>query len=358
MIQRLFKEVHEAVFSSRSFLHAAVGGLIFFVAKPATAEPRAHTTSGKSIILRIGYAAGGGSDAVGRLVARHISRHLPGKPVVLTRNMPGAGSLIAANHLFNVAPNDGSEFGLIGSSVPFGALWNRTGVKFDARQFKWLGSLERRKAIALAWASSPVTTIEQAKQQEMIIGATSNDDISSIYPKVVNALLGTRYKVVSGYQGTPGLSLALERNEIQGRFGWCWNCILLEKPDWIAEGKVKIMLQLGMEKDRDLPNVPHIMEFLKNKEDLHMARLVFGSQAITQLFLAPPGTSAAPLEVLREAFQLTMQDEPFRQEAMGMHITLEPTFAKDIERLLAEVYATSPEIIQRAASIIGSEVRR
>jgi tripartite-type tricarboxylate transporter receptor subunit TctC len=187
---------------------------------------------GKTVSVVIGYPPGGGFDVTARLLIRHMSRHLPGRPTMIAKNMPGAGSLRAANYLYGVAPKDGTEFGIIGPAVPFGPLWSRDGVSFEATKFNWLGSLDRWTSIAFVWHTAKAQTLDAATRTEVVVGATGAGDMTVTFPRLTNALLGTKFKVVSGYQGTPDLSLAIERGEVEGRLGWCWDCLKLDKPDW------------------------------------------------------------------------------------------------------------------------------
>ena len=310
--------------------------------------------SGKTMSLVIGSPPGGGFDSSARILMRHLSRHIPGQPGMVPRNMPGAGSLVAANHLYNLAAKDGTEFGIIGGSVPFGPLWSRDGVKFEATKFNWIGSMDRWTGIALMWGEAPVTTIDKAFTQEVTVGATGSGDVTSIYPRVLNALIKTRFKVVGGYQGTSDLSLAMERGEIFGRLGWCWDCVKSEKPDWVGNHKIKIMIQLGMVKDPELPGVTHIFDLVKTEEDRQIVKLVFGSQDMARPFLAPPGVPKDRVIALRKAFEATLADKEFLVEAQRLNMPIKLTSADEIEKLISEVYATPQPVIDRAAAIIGS----
>ena len=273
---------------------------------------------------------------------------------MVPRNMPGAGSLVATNHLYNLAAKDGTEFGIIGGSVPFGPLWSRDGVKFEATKFNWLGSMDRWTGIALMWGQAPITSFDKALTQEVTVGATGSGDVTSIYPRVLNALIKTRFKVVGGYQGTSDLSLAMERGEIHGRLGWCWDCVKAEKPDWIASDKIKIMIQLGMVKDPELPGVPHIFDLVKTDEDRQIVKLVFGSQDMARPFVAPPGVPHDRVVALRKAFEATLSDKDFLAEAQRLNMPIKLTSAAEIEKLIADVYATPQPVIDRAAAVIGS----
>ena len=322
---------------------------------PVQGETVKDFYASKTISLTIGYPPGGGFDSSARLLIRHMSRHIPGQPTMVPRNMPGAGSLVAANYLYNLAAKDGTEFGIIGGSVPFGPLWSRDGVKFEAVKFNWIGSMDRWTGIALMWGQAPITSLDKALVQDVTIGATGSGDVTSIYPRVLNAMIGTRFKIVGGYQGTSDLSLAMERGEIHGRLGWCWDCVKSEKPDWVSGGKIKVMMQLGMIKDPELQGIPHILDLVRTEEDRQIIRLVFGSQDMARPFLAPPGVPQDRLTALRKAFEEALTDKDLLSEAQRTNLPIKLTTAQEIEKLIAEVYATSPDVIDRAAKLIGGQ---
>jgi tripartite-type tricarboxylate transporter receptor subunit TctC len=321
----------------------------------AHAESVANFYKGKTISVVIGYPAGGGFDATARLLIRHMPRHLPGRPAMIAKNMPGAGSLRAANYLYGVAPKDGTEFGIIGPSVPFGPLWSRDGVSFEAAKFNWLGSLDRWTSIAFVWHTSKVQTFEAAKRTEVVVGATGAGDMTVTFPRLTNALLGTKFKVVPGYQGTPDLSLAIERGEVEGRLGWCWECLKLDKPNWVKEKKIRVLVQFAFKKDPELKDVPLVMDLARNEDDRQIMQLAFGNLEMARPFLAPPGIPAERVAALRAAFEATAQDPAFLAEAHKLNIAINMARAPEIEKLLQDVYATPQPVVERAAKIINGE---
>jgi tripartite-type tricarboxylate transporter receptor subunit TctC len=319
------------------------------------ADDAADFYRNKTISMVIGYPPGGGFDSSARLFMRHFGRHIPGNPRIVPKNVPGAASLVATNYLFNVAPKDGTEFGMIGGSVPFGPLWSREGVNFDATTFNFLGSTDRWVGIALMWHSAPVTTLAMAKQQDVVVGATGSGDVTAIYPRVINALIGTRFKIVSGYQGTADLTLAIERGEVGGRLGWCWDCVKSEKPQWVAEKKVKVMLQLAFQADPELRDVPVLIDNVTSEADRQIVKLVFGSQEMARPFVAPPGLPPQRVETLRRAFAATMADPEFLAEAARLHIPVKDTKWQEMQTLIREAYATPPATVERAARMIKGD---
>ncbi len=319
----------------------------------AQAQDVASFYRDRTVSLTIGYPPGGGFDTSARILLRHMPRHIPGQPAIVPKNMPGAGSLVAANYLYNVAPKDGTEFGIIGGSVPFGAIWSREGVKFESERFGWIGSLDRWNGIALIWREAPVKTLADAQRTDVPVGATGAGDVTAIYPRVLNTLLGTRFVVSAGYRGTRDLNLAIERGEVHGRLGWCWSCVKADKPDWIADGKVRAILQFGIGKDPDLPDAPHIFDLAKSEEDRQIMRLVFGSQEMARPFVAPPGLPADRLAALRNAFEKTAGDPEFLAEAAKTQTSVNITRWQEMEKLLRDVAATPPAVVERAARLVG-----
>jgi tripartite-type tricarboxylate transporter receptor subunit TctC len=322
-------------------------------ATPARSDSVADFYKGKTISVVIGYPAGGGFDSTARLLIRHMPRHLPGNPTMVAKNVPGAASLRAANYLFNVAPKDGTEFGIIGPSVPFGPLWSRDGVSFEALKFNWLGSLDRWVSIALVWHTAKVQTLEGAMKTEVVAGATGTGDMTVTYPRLMNGLVGTKFKIVPGYQGSPDLNLAIERGEVDGRLGWCWDCLKIDKPEWVIGKKVTILLQFAFAKHPELQDVPLVMDLAKTEEDRQLMRLAFANQEMARPFLAPPGVPADRVAALRAAFEATAKDPAFLEEARKLNVPINLATWQEIEGLLREVYATPQPVIDRAAKIIN-----
>ncbi len=351
---------HTTIATSR--WNAAAFAGVCLVASLAASDAAAQEAAfykGKAVSVVIGYPAGGGYDQTARLLARHMPRHIPGEPSMIPQNMPGAGSQRAANYLFNVAPKDGTAFGIVGGYIPFQPLWNNEGAQYEATKFNWLGSLDRWNGLALVWHTAPATTFEQAKEKEVLIGATGSTDIGAIYPKVVNALYGTKFKVVAGYQGTPDLNLAIERGEVHGRFGLCWQCLVSEKPTWVGENKVAVPLMIGVRRTPEMETVPQlkgaplVMELARNEEERQILNIVFGSQELSRPFFAPPGVPAARVAVLRAAFEVAAKDPALLAEAEKMKQPINVLHWQELEKLIMDVYATPKPVVARAAAMIN-----
>ncbi|MFM2443258.1 MAG: hypothetical protein RJB09_444 [Pseudomonadota bacterium] len=320
---------------------------------PARAQDVADFYKTKNVELFIGYSVGGGYDIYGRLVARHIGRFLPGSPTVIPRNMEGAGSVRLTNWLYGAAARDGSVIGTISRGVPFDPILGRPGSQFEAVKFSWIGSANDEVSMCMVMASTGVTTFEDLKKKEIVVGAAGASSDDDQFPRVINAVLGTTMRVISGYPGGNDISLAMERGEVQGRCGWSWSSLKSTHGHWVKDKKVTLLAQLGLSKHADLPNVPSIMDFAKTSEDKAMLRLIFARQGLGRPFLAPPGIPAERLVALRKAFDATMKDADFLADADKGKMEINPLTGPQVEALVAQVYAeVSPEIAKKVAAML------
>ncbi|MDB5571546.1 MAG: Tripartite-type tricarboxylate transporter, receptor component TctC, partial [Hyphomicrobiales bacterium] len=262
---------------------------------------------GRKLDIVIGFSVGGGYDAYARVLARHMGEHIPGKPSIVPRNMTGAGSRIAANYVFGVAPKDGTVMGIADQSIPLEQALGDSGVKFDSREFNWIGNVIADNNILATWHTSPVKTIEDAKKIESTMGATGYNT-SSQYPTVLNQMIGTKFKVILGYPGGAEVNLAMERGEVQGRGSNSWASYKGTKPEWVRDNKINVLAQVGLKRADDLPNVPLLQELATNEQDAAAMRLLSAPTAIGRPFFAPPGVPAERVKALRAAFDATMKD--------------------------------------------------
>lgn len=310
---------------------------------------------GKTINVIVGYPPGGIFDACGRLYGRHASKHIPGRPSILVRNMPGAASLIAANAVYNLSPKDGTEVGVIGGTVAYGPLWNRDGVQFEATKLNWLGSMQKWVGIVLLRSGAPALTLDAMKKTEVKVGATGAGDVTVIYPRILNVLNGTKMTIVGGYVGSSDLNIAIERGEVDGRVGWCWECVKTEKPSWISEKKVTVAVQLAFQRHPELPDAPSLVDLARSEDDLKLMRLVFSGQEMAVPFVMPPGVPAARLAAMRKAFEDIMADPEFLAEAKQLNVDINKNTWQEMEKLVASAYATPAPIVERAAAIIAGK---
>ncbi len=318
----------------------------------AQAEDPAAFFSGKSIDLDIGYSVGGGYDLYGRLLARHLGKHIPGNPVIVPKNMEGAGSLRLANYLYSAAPRDGTVIGTVARGIAFDPLLNEGGAQYDATKFSWLGSANNEVAVCVALKSSGITSFNDVFEKPLTIGANGVADDTYQFPAVVNAVLGTKFKIVTGYPGGNDVSLALERGEVQGRCGWSWSSVMTTRPDWVKTGKIVILVQMSLAKHPDLQNVPLIMDFAKTDEQRQIFKLVFSRQIMGRPFLAPPGLPPERLVALRRAFDETMRDKDFLADAAQNRFEINPVSGEQIQAMIKEGYATPPEVVKKAIAAL------
>jgi tripartite-type tricarboxylate transporter receptor subunit TctC len=319
----------------------------------AHAQADSNFYAGRTIDLYIGYSVGGGYDVYARLLARHLGKHIPGNPNVIPKNMEGAGSLRLANWLYVAAPKDGTAIGTISRGAPFDALLGRPGIQFDANKFTWIGSANDEVSVCATWHASGVENFEDLRTKEIVVGAAGAAADDDQFPRVINGVLGTKMRVVSGYPGGNDVVLALERGEVSGRCGWSWSSLKTAQAAWLSGKKINIIAQLGLSKHSDLPNVPLILEFAKTEQQQKILRLIFARQGLGRPFLAPPGVPADRVQILRKAFMATMKDPDFLAEAERGKVEIRPLSGEQVEELVAKVYReTDPEIAKQAAALI------
>jgi len=313
----------------------------------AHADEVASFYGGRNLNLVAGFNVGGGADLYARLIARHLGRHLPGGPTVIVRNMPGAGSMAAANHVFNVSPRDGSEIGLFAGNIAVDPVIGGVATKYDARQFHWIGAPASETAVCLASKTTAFKTFDDVLARDMVTGAAGTGTYD--FPIVLNSLLGTRFKLVKGYNGSSGLRLALERGEIEGFCGVGLTSVQsLDLTD-----KVNILLQIALARNPRLPNVPLVMDYAGTEQDRQVMRLLFGWLAMERPIAAPPGTPESRVKALREAFDETMRDPLFVSDIDKASLAFAPMSGKHIASFVGEIYETSPAVARKAAQLLG-----
>src|SRR2546422_533760 len=312
----------------------------------------AQAQSGKVIELYVGYSVGGGYDVYARLLARHMGKHLPGSPVIVPKNMEGAGSLRLANWLYKAAPKDGTVFGTIGRGIAFDPLLGTEGTRFKAAEFGWIGSANDEVSVCASWGKTGITRFEDFYARTIFVGGTGAGADTDVFPKAMNTILGTKLKLVTGYPGGNDITLAMQRGEVEARCGWSWSSIKSNHPQWVRDGTIKLLVQLSLDKHADLPQVPLIMDMVKTPEQRAVLRLIFARQVRGRPFLAPPAVPAERLALLRRAFMDTMQDKAFLAEADKIKLEITPVTGEAVQKLVAEIYATPPEIVRQAAQAV------
>lgn len=334
---------------------AVASAVLFFLAHAASAQDPESHYRGKQIRLIVGSAPGGGFDAYARLLASHLGRHIPGNPTIIVQNMPGAGSLVLANHLYNVAPKDGTVIGAVNSLIATQPLFFPDRAKFDPRKMQWIGSILREGHVGFVWHTSPVKSVDDVFRQEVITAGTGGSTVA--IPTAMNAILGTRFKVVSGYTGTKVGMLAMERGEVEGLVGVTWASLKAGSAAWIRENKIRVFGQFALAKHPELPNVPWIYDHVRNEDDRAALNLVFITQEFGRPYVVPPGVPESVLAALRSAFDATVKDAEFLAEAQRRQLDVEPTQGAEIQELVEKVYKTSPVLVERVKNALGDQVQ-
>jgi tripartite-type tricarboxylate transporter receptor subunit TctC len=319
----------------------------------ARADSVADFYKGKTVELYIGYSAGGGYDIYARTLGRFIGQHIPGNPTIVVKNMPGAGSLVLANWLYNIAPKDGTVFGTIGRGTAFDPLLGSTKAKFVGTKFTWFGSMNNEVSVCVAWHTTGIKTIDDAKKKELSVGGTGAAADTDQFPKVLNGVLGTKFKVVTGYPGGNDVNLAMERGEVGGRCGWSWSSVVATHMPWVKEKKVYILIQLALAKHPDLPDVPLVMDLAKSKEETQMLKLVFARQPMGRPFLGPPGIPAERVAALRKAFMDTLKDKAFLAEAEKAKLEINAVSGEKVQEIVNDVFQTPKALADKVAAMLN-----
>jgi tripartite-type tricarboxylate transporter receptor subunit TctC len=317
-------------------------------AAPAAADEVADFYRGRTISLIAGFNVGGGADAYARLIARHLGAHLPGNPGVVVKNMQGAGSALAANHIFNVSPRDGSEIGLFAGNIVVDPVIGGVAAKYDARKFNWIGAPASETSICVASPASAFKTIDDTFKTEMVTGTAGTATYD--FPMVLNNVLGTRLKLVKGYAGSAALRLAMERREIGGFCGVGYSSM---RTAGLTDGKANILLQIALKPNPRLGDVPFVMNYAKREEDRQILRLVFGWGDLERPLAAPPGTPAERVRALRAGFDAALTEPALLTEAEQASLAIEPMRGAAIASFVEEVYRTPPAVAARAAQLLG-----
>src|SRR4051812_5954153 len=298
----------------------AIGATAFCLAAYASlnvtlADALSDFYAGKTLTIIVGADSGGGYDAQGRLMSRHLGRFIPGNPTVIVQNMPGAGSLTAANQIYNLSPKDGTVMGLMQRGVFSAKFTNPQGVRFDLAKFNWVGNLSSETAVVIAWSTTPFQKIEDVMKQEMLVGGTGPHIDTETTPRMLNALIGTKFKIISGYPGTTEAVLAMERGEVQGMGDWSWSNVKTRKPDFLRDKKIRVLLQVATEKMPDLQDVPLAMDYVKTPEDRKVMELFLAQKSAARPVVAPPGLPAERIAAIRSAFDKMIVDPEFLKDA-------------------------------------------
>jgi len=333
-----------------------VAGLASVIALSSTlpASP-ADFYQGKTISIIVGTAPGGGYDTYARTIARHWGRHIPGKPDFVVQNMPGAGSAKATEHVYRLAPKDGTTLGAVFPGAIVGPLFDaRTADRYDPTKIAYIGSADNSTRLCATFKTSKIASIEDAQKMEATLGATQAGGSTRDYAYMLNALAGTKFKVVTGYKGSADVALAIERGEVDGLCGYDWTSLRATQSDWLKGNKVNLLVQFAMEADPELEKmgVPLIWKFVEG-QDKEVAELVVAQQVFGRPYIAPAEIPAERLEILRKAFMATLNDKEFLADAEKSKLAIEPVDGQTVQKLVQKLYAAKPAIVERAKAAIA-----
>jgi tripartite-type tricarboxylate transporter receptor subunit TctC len=318
----------------------------------ARAETIESFYQGKTVTVVVSTGVGGVFDLTARTVAKYMPRYIPGKPTMIVRNMPGGGHVLATNFMFNQAAKDGTFMALVNNGMPLHQVLDGRGVRYDAMKFNWLGSAGLSNLMTVAWHTSGVKTVDDLMTHELITAATGAGSNGFIYPNAMNVVLGTRFKIVMGYKSSPEADLAMVRGEAAGRAGFSLSAILQEHPDWIADKKVAVLVQVGAEREKDFPDVPLMDELAKTPEQRQILALISSPVSLGRPFFTTPDTPAERVTALREAFAATMKDADFLAEARALNLDIKPMGGERVAQIVGETINVPAELIAKAKAVL------
>lgn len=309
---------------------------------------------GKTVTIVTSTGPGGGYDLIARVISRHMPRHLLGQPTMIVQNMPGGGNVLATNHMYTIAPKDGTMIAVINNAIPLHQVLDGRGVRYDVRKFNWLGSTGAKNSVTFVWHTTGIKSIEEVMTREITVGGTGPASDTSIYPTVMNNVLGTKFKLVHGYKSSSEISIALERGEVQARINNI-SSLISDQPEWLRDNKISPLVQLGAKRDKHLPDVPLLTELARNEEQRQVLSLISSPIALGQPYLAPPEVPAERIATLRRAFAATLADKAFLTETGKLNFEIEPISGEDIAQVVNRTIEAPPAIVAKAKEAMGPQ---
>lgn len=306
---------------------------------------------GKQVTIVTGFTTGGTYDATARLFARHFGKYLPGNPTVIVRNMPGSGGLIATLHLYNAAPKDGTTLGVVGGGVVIEPLLGNPQATYDARRFNWIGGRTKDNMVCATWNKVPVRTMADVMKRETVVGATGPGSRTLTHPRAFNELLGTKFKIVSGYPGGSEITLAVERGEVEGYCGWTVGSIMNRAANWLHDGTLTLLAQFT----RDLPDVPVARDLAPTEGGKRVLDFLAADVVLAWPLVAPPGLPAERVNELRDGFLAMMKDPELRAEAAKLKLEIQPVPGTEMQELVDQLYSAPPDVIELVKKINNTQ---
>lgn len=307
---------------------------------------------GKTLNIITSTGPGGTYDVTARAISRHMARHIPGAPTIIVQNMPGGGNVLATNYMYTIAPKDGLTIATIENGIPLHQVLDGQGVRYDAAKFNWLGSTGSENQAVYVWSTAGVKTLQDVMEREVTLGGTGAGSSIVIYPMAMNAVLGTKFKVVMGYKSSEEVTLAVQRGEVQARSDGL-SSIARQHLDWIKDKTINVLAVVGLKRDKLLPDVPLMMEFAKNEQDRETLKLISAPTALGRPYLAPPDIPADRLAVLRKAFMETLGDKEFVDDMTKLKLDVDPMGSEEITKIVADTIGAPPAIVAKAKVALG-----
>jgi tripartite-type tricarboxylate transporter receptor subunit TctC len=330
--------------------------ILVFVCAAAEAGAQGDVAAfyrGKQLRMIVGSAVGGGYDLFARIVARHLVNHIPGNPHILVQNQPAAGGVVMTNQLYTQGPKDGTVIGVPINGIPTAPLL-QPGTQFDQTRLMWIGSTNREAYVAFVWHSVPIQSITELTSKEVVVGATTPGTTMVDFPQLVNDVLGFKFKIVRGYQGTPQINLAIERGEVQGMGGLGWASVKAQTPHWISERKIKVLAQYGFKRYAELSDVPTMLELAKSEADRQAMAMLFARTEYGRPYFLPPDVPMERVAALRRAFDATMTDPAFIADATRLQFDVDPLTGEQVQALVGELAATPREVVARVRAALDT----
>jgi tripartite-type tricarboxylate transporter receptor subunit TctC len=320
----------------RAILAAISSATMLAIGSQAWAQAPEEFYKGKTLDLVIGYAPGGSNDVWGRMLSRHLGKHIPGRPNVVPKNMPGAGSFLAVNQIFNVLPKDGTILGIGAPTMALDEKLGSQGVRFKTAELNWIGRVDSLVNMVFMWKTSPVRTFADAMKIESTLSGTGAGSTVSIYPTVMNNVFGTKFKLVMGYRGSNEAMLAVERGEVEGH-STSWTALKVAHPDWVRDNSVSILVQFALRRHADLPEIPTAVELARNDEEQAVLSAIMNASEVGTAFFTTPGVPPDRINSLRRAFDATMRDHEFVAEVQKTRVALAPITGEELQKFVAGV---------------------
>jgi tripartite-type tricarboxylate transporter receptor subunit TctC len=332
------------------FLHFCILiGALLTAAPAARAQSPEEFYRGRTIDVLIGFGAGGGNDAYGRMLANHIGKHIPGRPNVVPKNMPGAGSFLAINNVYNVSPKNGTVIALGAPTLALDERIGTQGVRFKSAELNWIGRVDTQIDVLFMSEKSRVKTIEDARKIETALSSTGAGSASSNYPTVLNNVVGTKFKIILGYRGSNDAMLAMERGEAEGH-STAWNTLKAARPEWLRLKTINLLVQFALSRHPEMASVPTAIELARSEQERQILRAIMSASEIGTAFFTTPGVPEDRLTVLRRAFDATMRDPAFLQEAAKLQFSVGPMPGEEVQKLVAETAKLSPTLVKDIAA--------